>query len=63
MTISFLAYELAVNQEIQGKLFEEIGGMEDELGGKTINYEQIRGLKYLDQVVSGVLRMASYSCK
>lgn len=54
--MSFLAHELAVNPEIQAKLFAEIQAMEAKLDGKTINYEQIQALSYLDQVVSETLR-------
>lgn len=51
-----MAYELAVNPEVQEKLFNEIKDMNDELSGKMINYDQIQGLKYLDQVVCESLR-------
>ena len=30
--------------------------MNDSLDGKTINYDQIQGMKYLDQVVCETLR-------
>lgn len=55
-TMSFVAYELACNPEIQQKLFEEIIEMNNEIDGKKINYDQIQSMKYLDQVVSEVLR-------
>lgn len=54
--MSFIAHELTVNPEVQQKLFEEVQSMHEELNGKVINYEQIQGLKYLDQVVSETLR-------
>ena len=55
-TMSFVAYELTVNHDVQQKLFEEIKGMEDKLEGKTISYEKIQALKYMDQVVCETLR-------
>lgn len=56
-TISFMAYELMKNQEVQLKLYEEILQTEEELNGEVITYEKIQSMKYLDQVVSEVLRM------
>ena len=51
-----MAYELVCNPEIQQKLFEEIRDMNQKLDGKKITYEQIQGMKYLDQTVSETLR-------
>lgn len=56
--MSFLAYELVCNPEVQRKLYEDIHKMNEELDGKRITYEQIQGMKYLDQVVSETLRFA-----
>lgn len=55
-TMSFMAYELVCNPEVQQKLYEEIQEMENKLDGKKITYEQIQGLKYLDQTISETLR-------
>lgn len=54
--MGFMAHEVTVNSEIQAKLYEEIEAMEAELQGKTISYEQIQGLKYMDQVVCESMR-------
>ena len=54
--MSFMAHELMINPEVQDKLYNEIKDMNDSLDGKTINYNQIQGLKYLDQVVCETLR-------
>ena len=54
--MSFMAHELAVNPDVQQKLFEEISVMEKQLEGKTISYEQIQALKYMDQVVCETMR-------
>lgn len=54
--LTFTAYELAVNADIQQKLFEEIDLMNKQLGGMPINYDALQKLKYLDQVISETLR-------
>ncbi|XP_016954056.1 probable cytochrome P450 9f2 [Drosophila biarmipes] len=52
----FTAHELTENEDVQQKLFEEVQRVDKELEGKELNYEAIMGMKYLDQVVSEVLR-------
>lgn len=54
--MNFIAYELMANPDIQKKLQEEIDELNSRLDGKKVNYEQIQGMKYLDQVVSETLR-------
>jgi cytochrome P450 family 9 len=54
--MSYLAYELVCNPDIQQTLYDEILEAEIELGGKKISYEGIQGLKYLDQCISETLR-------
>lgn len=54
--ISFLAYELMVNPDCQIKLQNEIDEMNAKVDGKPVNYNQIQGMKYMDQVVCEVLR-------
>ena len=54
--MSLLSYELMCNQDVQQKLYEEIRDMDQELDGKKISYEKIQEMKYLDQVVSEILR-------
>ncbi|CRL05076.1 CLUMA_CG018180, isoform A [Clunio marinus] len=55
-TMSFMAYELTCNPDIQERLYEEIVAMNDELAGKKITYEKLQGMQYLDQVVTETLR-------
>ncbi|KAG5679852.1 hypothetical protein PVAND_009389 [Polypedilum vanderplanki] len=55
-TMAFMGYELAINPEIQKKLYEEILETEKELNGKPLTYEKIQTMKFMDQVVSEVLR-------
>lgn len=54
--MSFMAYELVANQDIQQKLYEEISQVEKELDGKLLTYEALQGMKYMDQVVCEALR-------
>ncbi|EAA43284.4 AGAP012291-PA, partial [Anopheles gambiae str. PEST] len=55
-TISFALYELAVNEDIQARLYEEVRDAEQSLEeGKTLTYEQLQSLPYLDMVVSETL--------
>ncbi|KAJ6633344.1 Cytochrome P450 9e2 [Pseudolycoriella hygida] len=55
--MSFMAYELMVNTDAQKKLQKEIDEMNEVLEGKQVNYEQIQGMKYMDQVVCETLRL------
>ena len=53
-TLSFCSYELAVNQSVQDKLYEEIKLIQDEKG--SIDYETLAKLPYLDAFISEILR-------
>ncbi len=53
--LSFAAYELAVNIEVQEKLRSEIIEMEKTCG-QDLNYDQVQKMNYMDQFVSEVLR-------
>lgn len=55
--LSFISHELALNQEVQDKLFAECFETNKELKGTPAKYDVIQKLKYLDQVVSEGLRM------
>lgn len=55
--LSFIAHELAVNPDVQEKLFNECFQTNQELNGKPIKYDMLQKLKYLDQVVAEGLRM------
>lgn len=50
----FMAYELAVNPDVQSRLREEIDQVFEETKG-NITYEEVLKMKYLDNVVSGGL--------
>lgn len=47
---------MAVNMEIQQKLFAEIVEMQKSLDGGRIDYDALQSLKYLDQIVCETLR-------
>uniref|UniRef100_A0A182PZA6 Uncharacterized protein n=1 Tax=Anopheles epiroticus TaxID=199890 RepID=A0A182PZA6_9DIPT len=54
--LTFLAYELTINRDVQDQLYEEICATEDALQGKPISYEALQHMKYMDMVVSESLR-------
>lgn len=54
--MSFAAYELTVNTDIQDKLYHEIREVNSELAGRKLTYEILQKMKYLDMVTSEVLR-------
>lgn len=53
---SFMAHEIAVNQDVQEKLFTEIKSVNDQLAGQSITYEVLQTMKYMDMVVCETLR-------
>ncbi|XP_055589841.1 probable cytochrome P450 9f2 [Uranotaenia lowii] len=55
--LTFLAYELTLNPEIQRKLYEEIVETHETLGGKSLTYDVLQKMKYMDMVVSESLRL------
>lgn len=55
--LSFLAYELCTNPDIQQKLYEEIEETHRSLGGKKLTYEAVQNMKYLDMIISETLRL------
>lgn len=55
--MSFMAYELVRNPDIQKKLQEEVDEVNAELNGKAITYEVLQKMKYMDQVVSETFRL------
>ncbi|XP_031624496.1 probable cytochrome P450 9f2 [Contarinia nasturtii] len=54
--LTFVSYELTVNPDIQQKLYEEILETEQQLGGKSITYDALQKMKYLDQIICESLR-------
>ncbi|XP_055619246.1 probable cytochrome P450 9f2 isoform X1 [Toxorhynchites rutilus septentrionalis] len=54
--MTFLAYELTVNTDIQKRLYEEVLETDQSLGGKPLNYDALQKMQYMDMVVSESLR-------
>lgn len=54
-----MSYELARHPDIQNKLFEEIQQTNEMLNGqrRSIDYDTLQKMKYMDMVISKVLRM------
>lgn len=50
--MAFMAYELAINPDIQKKLRDEVEKTDQECDGK-LTYESLMRMKYMDMVVSG----------
>jgi cytochrome P450 family 6 len=53
--ISFVLYELAIDQEVQERLRNEVKSELDDSDGK-LTYDMLHGFKYLDMVVQETLR-------
>ncbi|XP_032665501.1 cytochrome P450 9e2-like [Odontomachus brunneus] len=56
IAMSFIAHEVAANPDVQAKLWQEIDEVLENSNGE-VTYETINGLKYLDAVISEVLRL------
>lgn len=54
--MSFMAYELALNQDVQQKLYKKIRKVNASLNGSRLSYDKLSNLKYFDQVISETLR-------
>lgn len=52
----FSCYELSLDSEVQERLYEEIIETNEQLNGKTLTFEALQKMKYMDMVVSEVLR-------
>lgn len=55
-SLTFLAYEIAINQDIQQKMYDEISEINDSLNGAPLSYDTLPKLKYLEQVIWETLR-------
>lgn len=55
--LAFAAYELAVNQDVQRKLYDECVKTSEQLNGKRITYDALQKMKYMDQIICEVLRL------
>lgn len=55
--LCYLTYELCMNPEVQAQLYEEILVVEEELQGKPLSYSMLAKMKYMDMVISELLRI------
>lgn len=49
----FTIYELTINLDVQKKLISEIDAVRRQLNEKSLTYDNIQNMKYMDMVVSG----------
>ncbi|XP_055605122.1 probable cytochrome P450 9f2 [Uranotaenia lowii] len=54
--LTFASYELAVNPDVQQRLYEEIQETNKNLQGKPLDYDTLQKMKYMDMVISETLR-------
>jgi cytochrome P450 family 9 len=54
--LQFTAYELAKNRDVQNELIAEVDKVLSAMNGKPVTYEALNKMKFLDQVISEVLR-------
>lgn len=55
--LNFAAYQLAIDPNVQEKLYEEMKETEKELDEKSITYEALMKMQYLDAFICECLRM------
>lgn len=55
--LAFAATELALNMDVQEKLYNEIIKVHEQLNGKPLSYEVVQSMQYMDMVTSEALRM------
>jgi cytochrome P450 family 9 len=54
--LSFVAYELALNPDIQKRLYEEVVDVNRQLNGGPLTYDALQKMSYMDMVISEGLR-------
>lgn len=54
--LAFAAIELAINEDVQEKLYQEIASVKKELNGGAITYEALQKMQYLDAFICEALR-------
>lgn len=52
----FMVHELALNLDVQERLYEEICETHEQMNGKQVTYEALQKMKYLDAVICETLR-------
>lgn len=51
-----ICHELSIHTDIQNTLINEVDEVQNNLNGRKISYEEVNGMKFLDQVISEALR-------
>uniref|UniRef100_A0A182PZA4 Uncharacterized protein n=1 Tax=Anopheles epiroticus TaxID=199890 RepID=A0A182PZA4_9DIPT len=54
--MSFIVYELTLAPDIQQRLYDEIQQVNEQLEGKSLTYDALQRMRYLDMIVSETLR-------
>lgn len=54
--LTFVAYEFIANPDVQAKLYAEIKATHDGRQRRRLDYDTLQKMKYLDQVISELLR-------
>lgn len=54
--LTFAAYELLANPDVQQTLYEEIKATHESRQGKRLDYDALQKMKYMDQVITETLR-------
>merc|ERR1719474_22944 len=57
MTLSWICYELAKNEDLQGRLQEQVDEVYEAADGRTPDYHAIQGFNFLDQLIQEALRL------
>lgn len=62
-TVAFIlcraTYEIAIHGDVQDRLLSEVDQVTQELNGAPMSFDALKGMRYLDMVLSEVLRMYS----
>lgn len=54
--LSFVAYELCINPDLQERLYQEVLDTHNSLGGKRLTYDAVQKMKFMDMFISETLR-------
>ena len=57
MTLSWICYELAKNEDLQRRLQEQVDEVYEAAEGRTLDYHVIQGFTFLDQLIQEALRL------
>ena len=57
MTLSWICYELAKNEDLQRRLQEQVDEIYEAADGRTPDYHAIQGFTFLDQLIQEALRL------